>query len=163
VSTDDYWRGRILRLAPDLIEARALAGRDGESFSINGLEFARLIGAEKQQIKFGVLRMGHEGISGGEEWERLATLTETNFDGLERLVEQIIKFRSSDSADPRHPFYRLREESWLESILRRDIRALDPTLDQHHVYSQIPTWRGGQRSVIDLLTINHVGRLVVIE
>src|SRR5262249_7559449 len=50
-----------------------------------------------------------------------------------------------------------------ESILRRDIRALDPTLDQHHVYSQIPTWRGGQRSVIDLLTINHVGRLVVIE
>jgi hypothetical protein len=59
--------------------------------------------------------------------------------------------------------HQLSSEAWLESILRRDIRALEATLDERFVYSQIPTWRGEERSVIDLLTINHQSRLVVIE
>ncbi len=59
--------------------------------------------------------------------------------------------------------YRLRTEAWLEAQLRRDIRVLDPSLDPCAVYSQVPAWRGEERSVLDLLTIDARGRLVVIE
>ena len=48
-------------------------------------------------------------------------------------------------------------------MLRRDICQLDATLDDRYVYSQIPAWRANDRSVIDLLTVNCDGRLVVIE
>jgi hypothetical protein len=57
----------------------------------------------------------------------------------------------------------LRAEAWLESWLRRNLREFDATLDDRFVYSQIPAWRGDERSVIDLLTVNHEGRLVVTE
>ena len=67
------------------------------------------------------------------------------------------------SPDRRHPLYRLRTEAWLEAQLRRDIRVLDPSLDPCAVYSQVPAWRGEERSVLDLLTIDARGRLVVIE
>ena len=49
------------------------------------------------------------------------------------------------------------------TLLRKNIRVLDEGLDERYVYSQIPAWRGDERSVIDLLTVNHQARLVVIE
>jgi hypothetical protein len=78
-------------------------------------------------------------------------------------VREILTYRRADTPDARHPFYRLRTEAWLESLLHRDIRALDVTLDPRFVYSQVPAWIGDERSILDLLTINHEGRLVVIE
>jgi hypothetical protein len=155
---DERWRGRILSLAPNLIEARRRAGHDDENFAINGLEFARLSGGEEAKAKFGVAGLPSEGEAAGQ-----VTLTESSFSELERLVREIVKYRSADSPDRRHPFYRLRPEAWLESLLRRSLRDFDPTLDGRFVYSQIPTWRGDERSVIDLLTVNHEGRLAVIE
>jgi hypothetical protein len=157
-AADERWRERILALAPDLIEARRRAAHDGESFAINGLEFARVSGGENQKVKFGVA-----GLRSEDEAAGLATLTESNFGELEKLVREIARFRSADSPGRRHPFYRLRAEAWLESLLRRNIRDFDATLDERFVYSQIPTWRGDERSVIDLLTVNHEGRLVVTE
>jgi hypothetical protein len=65
--------------------------------------------------------------------------------------------------DRRHRYYRLREEAWLESMIRRDIGGFDPSIDDRYVYSQVPTWRGEERSVLDLLTINKRGRLVIVE
>jgi hypothetical protein len=157
-TTDERWRERILALAPDLIEARRRAAHDGESFAINGLEFARVSGGENQKVKFGVAGLRSEDEAAGH-----ATLTEANFSELEKLVREMARFRSADSPDRRHPFYRLRAEAWLESLLRRNLRAFDATLDDRFVYSQIPTWRGDERSVIDLLAVNHEGRLVVTE
>lgn len=151
--TDEHWRERILSLAPGLIEARNLPGHDGESFAIQGLEFARVVGGEKRQVKFGVA-----GLT-----EDPGTLTESSFADLERLAREILRFRSADSTDRRHPFYRLREEAWLESMLRRDICTLDVRFDERFVYSQIPAWRGDERSVIDLLTVDREGRLAVVE
>jgi hypothetical protein len=151
----DGWRERIVHLAPHLIEVRRRPAHDGVGFSINGLEFARVVEGEEREVRFGVAG-AHPGDSG-------RPLTESNFDDLRNLVREIIRYRSIDSPDRRHKFYRLREESWLESVLRREIRALDPSLDDRFVYSQIPAWRADERSVIDLLTINHEGRLVVIE
>ena len=48
-------------------------------------------------------------------------------------------------------------------MLRRDVRALDASLDPRYVYSQVPAYRGEHRSFIDLLAATREGRLVVIE
>ena len=144
-----FWRERILQLAPDLIEVRASIDGEGEKYLIHGLEFARWRGQEHPRIFFGV-----------SEWTHL---TEDNFESIETLVREIGFYRCGDPPDRRHPFYRLRAEAWLESIMLRDIRAFDPTLDDRFVYSQIPTWRADERSVLDLLAVNRHGRLVVIE
>jgi hypothetical protein len=151
----DGWRERIVHLAPHLIEVRRRPAHDRLGFSINGLEFARVVGGEEREVRFGV--------AGAHPADWSSPLTESNFDDLSNLVREIIRYRSIDSPDRRHMFYRLREESWLESVLRREICSLDASLDDRFVYSQIPAWRADERSVIDLLTINHEGRLVVIE
>ncbi|MDX2031564.1 MAG: hypothetical protein SF339_12890 [Blastocatellia bacterium] len=148
----DFWRPRILALAPDLIEVRERPHRPGECFSIHGLEFAYVVGGARPGVKFGVAGARDE-----------ASLTEDGLPALGALVDEIARVRRADSPDRQHPFYRLRAEAWLESLLRRDIRALDARLDERFVYSQVPTWRGEERSVIDLLSVDHQGRLVVIE
>ena len=150
--SENYWRERILRLAPDRIELRQIAGK--EHFSINGLEFARASFGERPRVVFGVA---------GADESPAETLTEANFDRLAKLVGEIAEHRAASSADRRHPFHRLREEAWLESLLRKNISVLDAGFDDRFVYSQIPAWRGDERSVIDLLTVNHKGRLAVIE
>lgn len=149
---ENLWRERILRLAPERIELRQIAGK--EHYSVNGLEFARASVGEKPRVVFGVAGFGDSPAE---------TLTEANFDRLAKLVMEIAEHRQSQSADRRHPFHRLREEAWLESLLRQNISALDAGFDDRFVYSQIPAWRGDERSVIDLLTVNHKGRLAVIE
>jgi hypothetical protein len=153
---DERWRERIVNLAPDLIETRRDARSGRERFEIKGLEFARAsrLGG---QAKFGVAGAPSEGEANP------VALTESNFGELESLVREIVRYRSADCLDRRHPFYLLRAEAWLESLLRRDIRRLDATFDERFVYSQIPAWRADERSVIDLLTVNHEGRLAVIE
>jgi hypothetical protein len=157
---DNPWRERILRLAPNLIEVRQIAER--ESYAIHGLEFARWSGGETPRVMFGVA-----GLRGENEAAELSRLSEANFHRLESLVREIVAYRSASARDRRHPFYRLREEAWLESLLRQNIRTLDATFDDRFVYSQIPAWRGDERSVIDLLTVRYrtgeEPRLAVIE
>lgn len=152
---DERWRERIVNLAPDLIETRRNVRSGGEHFAINGLEFASLSAGGK--VKFGVAGLHSEGES------NLVTLTDSNFGELGNLAREISRHRSADCLDRRHPFYLLRAEAWLESLLRRDINQLDATFDERFVYSQIPAWRADERSVIDLLTVNYEGRLAVIE
>ena len=136
-----------------------------ESYSIRGLEFARTSDAERRQVKFGVAHYPDEIAAKyfQAEAQPRKILTEGNFLALRNLVNEILAYRNAATDDLRHPFYRLRSEAWLESLLRRDIRILDATLDPEFVYVQIPTWLGDERSVLDLLTINHHGRLVIIE
>jgi hypothetical protein len=152
---NEKWRERIVNLAPDLIETRRDSRSGRERFEIKGLEFA-LLGAGGR-VKFGVVGGRSEGLT------NLVALTESNFGELEALVREIVRYRSADCLDRRHPFYSLRAEAWLESLLRRDIGRLDATFDERFVYSQIPAWRADERSIIDLLTVNHEGRLAVIE
>jgi len=152
---DERWRERILNLAPDLIEMRRDARSGCERFEINGLEFARM--SAGGQAKFGVAGLHSEGEA------NLVALTDSTFGELECLIRKIARYRSADCLDRRHPFYLLRAEAWLESLLRRDIGRLDATFDERFVYTQIPAWRADERSVIDLLTVNYEGRLAVIE
>jgi hypothetical protein len=155
---DEIWRERIVNLAPDLIETRRDVRSGRERFEIKGLEFAML--GPGGHPKFGVAGVTSENEASSLN---LGALTESNFGELERLVREITHYRSADCPERRHPFYLLRPEAWLESLLRRDIRRLDATFDERFVYSQIPAWRADERSVIDLLTVNHEGRLAVIE
>lgn len=159
------WRERIVNLAPQLIEVRRRPAHNDEVLAVNGLVFARACGDERSnEVWFGVAgSYSLEPAVPESAMDLPQALSEANFGELQHLVSEIIKYRSADSPDRRHPFYRLREESWLEAALRRDIRSLDPTLDDRYVYSQIPAWRADERSVIDLLTINRQRRLVVIE
>jgi hypothetical protein len=159
------WRNRIVSLAPDLIEVRADANQKFERYQLHGLEFARTKGETHERVWFGVPNYPDE-IAAKFDFNADAArreLTERNFPQLEKLVQEILTYRRADTPDLRHPFYRLRTEAWLESLLRRDIRVLDITLDPRFVYSQVPAWIGDERSILDLLTINHAGRLVVIE
>jgi hypothetical protein len=43
------------------------------------------------------------------------------------------------------------------------VSAIDPALDPRFAYSQVPTYRGEQRTYIDLLGATRAGRLVVME
>jgi hypothetical protein len=152
------WRAQILALAPDLIEVRANSQLECESFSVYGLEFARARLHGLKRVSFGIAGLPEDFAAPAQ-----ANLGAENFSQLSALVHQLIHYRRAQSSDRHHPFYRLRAEAWLESLLRRDIRALDASLDDRFVYSQIPAWRAEDRSVLDLLTVNHLGRLVVIE
>src|SRR5262245_30067698 len=141
---DEIWRKRIINLAPDLIETRRDARSGCERFEINGLEFARLSAGGR--AKFGVAGLRSEGEA------NLIVLSDSTFGELEHLVREIARYRSANCLDRRHPFYLLRAEAWLESLLRRKIGRLDATFDERFIYRQIPAWRADERSVIDLLT-----------
>lgn len=54
-------------------------------------------------------------------------------------------------------------EALLESLVRDNAAAIDASLQPAYVYGQVPVFAGGDRDVIDLLGIDHTGRLVVIE
>jgi hypothetical protein len=156
--TPPIWRERIQQLAPELIEIRSHPRLAVESFSIHGLEFARTRRHGLEHVTFGVIgplvELGYPAQQ---------VLSESNFAQLAALVQEICKHRCAHAVERQHPFYRLRPEAWLESLLRRNLRSLDAQLDDRFVYSQIPAWRADERSVLDLLAVTHAGRLVVIE
>ncbi len=54
-------------------------------------------------------------------------------------------------------------ERWLESLVIRDVHALDHRLNSQFVYSQVPAFSAADRAMIDVLTSTHDGRLAVIE
>ncbi len=121
-------------------------------FSIrhHGLEFARLAEDQTHKVTFGVGPM------------------ETKYDkesetGLVRLIEEVLEFRRADSPDPKHPFYRLQSERWLESLVLADIQTISNDFERSFVYPQVPAFSGSDRSVIDVLTLTRQGRLAVIE
>ena len=79
------------------------------------------------------------------------------------LASELERTRSPESVDRLHPLYRQSPEAWLESQVRADIRTVDATLLSEPVYGQAPTLAGGERGVIDLLAVDHTGRLAVLE
>ena len=137
----------IVKQAPNTIELKR-KGRH-TTLSLRGLEFVCFDGRD------GSIRFG---IEGGRR-----KLEPSNRHELDDLVAKLKAQRKHCPADRNDLLYRLRPERWLESILRRNITALDPAMDPRFVYSQVPTYRGEQRTFIDLLGITRSGRLVVIE
>lgn len=141
---------RFIALAPEAIDV--VRSRHGEALRFHGLAFARVRKlVNRERIWFGV------------EGARRRVLDESTEEECAKLLLELQEHRSAASADQNHALYRAAPESWLESILRRDITRLDPGLRLAPLYAQFrPSLAGGSRP-IDLLALRHDGRLVVIE
>ena len=138
---------RAKQLAPHALET---CQRSGWIYlSIRGLTFAR-ISLNKASVEFGLNRPRKK-------------LDDSNRAELDDLISLIYTERKADSQNRGDPIFRSQAERWLEAIIRNDVSVIDPTLDGRFVYSQVPAYRGEQRSFIDLLTTTQSGRLVVIE
>jgi hypothetical protein len=124
-----------------------IARHDGRvSLRVRGIEFAELNGAE---LLWGL----NERRPAGEHHAR----------EIVGLVEELERARAADVEDREHPLYRQYPEAWLESQARAQIETIDATLRTEPVYGQVPAFAGGERGVLDLLAVDHAGRLAVLE
>jgi hypothetical protein len=115
-------------------DVEAIDRSDGEtSFRVHGLEFARTAGP---QLLTGISK---------------------------KRAAELARLRSPDAPDRRNPLYRRNPEAWLESQVRRHIQAIDASLLTEPIYGQVPDFAAADRGVLDLLAIDHRGRLAVIE
>jgi hypothetical protein len=133
----------------ELHGAERVAQSDGSvSLRIRGLEFARWSGGK---LTCGIARK-----------KRCAMETVT------AMAREVSRVRcepetGGDPSDRQHPLYTQFPEGWLESQVRAGPQAVDPSLLPHPLYGQVPVFAGPDRGVIDLLGIDHTGRLVVVE
>ena len=137
----------VRRLAPDHIETHHRGA--WVALSISGLEVAR-VWINRRRVEFGT---GDTRIK----------LDHRNEGDLQKLIDQTISRRRPESRFRNEMMFRFQPERWLESILSREVTAIDATLDSRFAYSQVPTYRGEQRTFIDLLAATREGRLVVME
>lgn len=163
LAISDLWRGKptkiqtienfelsetarkIIELAPAEIDV--VFGKNGETLRFAGLPFARvrkISGVEKAWF-------------GAETKKQI--LIEKTFDEFIKLIEELKIYRQFDSPNKQHAFYRLAPESWLEAILRKNIKLIDANLILSPLYHQFRA----ERDKIDLLALSKDGRLVVIE
>jgi len=124
------------------------------SFRYHGLEFARATLVPDRHF-----RMGERIVFGAAPAEY--ELNDDTEPLLVKLIERLTLKRGG--RDHNHAFYRLQPERWLQSIVERDLSALDARLDSAMFYAQVPAFAASDRAVIDLLGITRDGRLAVIE
>ncbi len=150
---------RILSFLPDEARQRVevlATSSTHVGLLLYGLEFARVHHgaaaksfARENEITFG---------AGANE----TLLTEENEDLARELLLRLFQSRHADGAHV-DPLYRLQPERWLESRVRTGISDLLPNLRSDLVYSQVPALCRGDRGMLDLLTLDRNGRLVVME
>lgn len=135
----------IIAKAPDDIDI--IYSRNGETLRFNGMPFARVRRVSgEEKMWFGTGR-------------RLQLLDEQDREQFEDTIEQLRLYRTAGSPNKRHAYYQASPESWLESILRRDIKLLDGNLISAPIYNQFRS----SNDKIDLLALRNDGRLVVVE
>jgi hypothetical protein len=126
------------------------------AFRCHGLEFAR----SRLTAQPGSFRSEPEIVFGLGAEERV--LDGGNFAHFERLIRSIGEARHPDG--PRdNRCWRLHPERWLESLVVKNVRALDDGLDPRWCYSQVPAFSASDRAMIDVLTATRSGRLMVVE
>jgi hypothetical protein len=136
-----------LRSAAALIDASVPPGTREVALRFRGLEFARW---KEGRMFFGV---------GDDSCES----SPSRRPQLERLIRRLDLYRSGQSPDANHRFYRAAPERWLETVILGEPLKLDAHLDPRHIYSQVPAFSGADRGVIDLVGVTRDGRLAVIE
>jgi hypothetical protein len=126
------------------------------SFRCHGLEFARA----RLSARPGNFSSEPEIVFGTGAVERV--LDGDNFGQFERLIREIGESRHAKGpSDSR--WWRLHPERWLESLVVRNICALDDQLDPGWHYSQVPAFSASDRAMIDVLTVTRAGRLALLE
>src|ERR1700733_13396786 len=126
------------------------------AFRCRGLEFARARLAHQP----GSFNSVPEVVFGLGAQERI--LGESNAADFSRLVRSIGEVRHAEG--PRdHSLWRLHPERWLESLVVRNVAAVDERLDTACLYSQVPAFSAADRAMIDVLALTRDGRLAVVE
>jgi hypothetical protein len=145
---------RVLSLLPEC-EVAVLSTSE-VALRWRGLEFARARLAHES----GSFRSSQEIVFGIGAEERI--LDERSTNDFTHLVQALRAARGAQGA--RHqPLWRLHPERWLESLVVRDISALDEKLDHGCLYSQVPAFSASDRAMLDVLTTTRERRLVVVE
>jgi hypothetical protein len=126
------------------------------SFRLHGLEFAR---ARAVNIP-GSFQIEEElvfGVAGCQ-----ARLADENRDVFLHFTKGLREARRLEG-DRNDPLRRMYQERWLESLVYRDVAAIDSRLDSARVYSQVPAFSASDRAMIDVLTCTRDARLAVLE
>jgi hypothetical protein len=154
----------LARFASSIARIRAILPQVGVvvlspaliSFRRHGLEFAQARMAHDprsfqscEEIAFGV----------GPEERVLGPENETQFADLVRLAASV---RHKDGPK-NHALWRMTPERWLESLVVRNLAALDGRLLPEPVYAQVPAFAAADRAMIDILATTRDARLAVVE
>lgn len=137
----------ILALAPQAIRTSASADARHVILRFRGLEFARW---DANGLAFGL------GL-------RREPLTERSRPRLAALVRRLDLHRHPKAHETSHHLYRAQPERWLETLVEEEPTRVDPRLDPHRIYRQVPAVTGGERGVLDLVGVTREGRLAILE
>jgi hypothetical protein len=150
---------RLMELVPaaarERVEVRARSASE-VGLLLHGLEFARVRHGfaansftQDDEVTFG---------AGANE----TPLNEEAAALCRDLLDRLFRSRRPDGAHT-DPLFRLQPERWLEAELRGGIAELLPGLRADVLYTQVPALSAGDRGMLDLLTLDRNGRLVVLE
>jgi hypothetical protein len=145
---------KILSLAPQA--EVAIISPTELSFRLHGLEVARATLANAP----GSFQVEEAVIFGPLGCE--TRLNEDTAPALTEFIKTVIEARSVHG-DRRDPLWRMYPERWLESLVFKNVAAIDSRLDAGHVYSQVPAFSASDRALIDVLTCTRDARLAVLE
>ena len=123
---------------------QVITGDGAISLRVRGMEFARAAGLE---MVFGL----------GQR----TPLSAANLAECEKLAHDLARLRHANAIGG--DLYLRYPEAWLESQMRGNLDAIDPSLLTNPVYGQVPAFAAGDRGIIDLLAAERSGRLAVIE
>ena len=150
---------RVMELIPTAargrVEVRARSAAE-VGLLLHGLEFARVRNAaaahsfaRHQEITFG---------AGAHETE----LNEETEPLCRELLGRLFASRQPDGVHG-DALFRLQPERWLESRIRTERAEFLPGLRGEFLYSQVPAIGAGERGMLDLLTLDRDGRLIILE
>jgi len=145
---------KVLALAPQA-EVAVLSPTE-ISFRLHGLEFAHVRLANAT----GSFSVEEEIIFGPPGYE--TRLSEETAPAFNQFIAMVVEARST-GADRHDPLWRMYPERWLESLIFKNVSAVDSLLDSAHVYSQVPAFSASDRAMIDVLTCTREGRIAVLE
>ena len=126
------------------------------AFRWHGLEFARARLAQLQNS----FRNAQELVFGIGAEERV--LDQQNEPRWRDLITRLRTTRHT-LGSRFQPLWRLHPERWLESLVLRDVSAVDQRLDSSHHYCQVPAFFASDRAMLDVLAVTREGRLAVLE
>ncbi len=141
----------VQRVCP---EARLRAGARGLSIHVLGLEIAseqavQLPGqAPATRFSFGLGRQTPLTHENRGQFLELAASVQRQRHGFGHMGQEL---------------FRCRPEAWLEELVRRDLRQLEPDCLEGFAYTQVPARRATWESVLDVLGILRDGRLAIFE
>ncbi len=119
----------------------------------------------------GLVTLDVRGLTVGEASRRTVTfgmerqkpLHRGNLHEAVELIEAVAEARRPDAAERNHQLYQAYPEQWLESQVRADPAALDPTFRRSPWYRRTPATLGADRGIVDMLGVDRSGRLAVLE